>query len=69
MYYSTVGPGLAAPQLAVLWHLQHMAFTPEAASLSPSRFKTPMRRAGVEKPVDAEVLPEMTRPVYARKLN
>ena len=57
----------AAPQLAALWHMQHMAFTPEAASLTPTRVISAMTAAGFEEPVDAEVIPDMTRIVYARK--
>ena len=57
----------AQPQLAALWQMQHMAFTPEAASLSPERVIAAMEAAGFETPVDAEVIADMTRMVYARK--
>ncbi len=57
----------AEPQLAALWHMQHMAFTPEAASLTAVRIIGAMEAAGFDTPVDEEVIPDMTRIVYARK--
>ncbi len=57
----------AEPQLAALWHMQHMAFTPEAASLTAARIIGAMDAAGFDTPVDGEVIPDMTRIVYARK--
>ena len=57
----------AEPQLAALWHLQHMAFTPEAASMTAARIAKAMEAAGFVDPTDAEVVPGMTRIVYARK--
>lgn len=57
----------AEPQLAALWHMQHMAFTPEAASLTAKRIAKAMVTAGFDAPVEAEVIPDMTRIVYARK--
>ncbi len=57
----------AEPQLAALWHMQHMAFTPEAASLTAARIISAMDDAGFDTPVDEEVIPDMTRIVYARK--
>ncbi len=62
-----VNPVNAQPQLAALWHMQHMAFTPEAASLTAERIINAMEDSGFETPVDAEVIPDMTRIVYARK--
>ncbi len=57
----------AQPQLAALWHMQHMAFTPEAASLTPERIIAAMEAAGFETPAEAEVIADMTRIVHARK--
>ena len=55
------------PQLAALWHMQHMAFTPEAASISSARIIKAMETVGFEAPTDAEVIANMTRIVCARK--
>jgi predicted methyltransferase len=57
----------AEPQLAALWHMQHMAFTPEAASMTAAQIAKAMEAAGFVNPKDAEVIPGMTRIVHARK--
>lgn len=57
----------AEPPLAALWHVQHMAFTPEASSMTAARIMTDMEAAGFENPIEAEVIAGMTRIVYARK--
>ncbi len=57
----------AEPQLAALWHMQHMAFTPEAASMTAARIAKAMEAAGFVNAKDAEVIPGMTRIVHARK--
>jgi ubiquinone/menaquinone biosynthesis C-methylase UbiE len=57
----------AEPQLAALWHLQHMAFAPEAASLTAKRISAAMSAAGFETPAETVVVPDMTRMVYAHK--
>ncbi len=55
------------PQMAALWQIQHMAFTPEAASMTAARIAGMMERAGFVDATDAEVIPGMTRIVHARK--
>ena len=57
----------AEPPLAALWHVQHMAFTPEASSMTAARIMADMEAAGFENPAEAEVIADMTRIVYARK--
>lgn len=57
----------ASPRLAALWHMQHMAFTPEAASLTSKRIMAAMAAAGFVELTEAEVIPDMTRIVHARR--
>ena len=62
-----VDPVRAQPELAALWHMQHMAFTPEAASLTADRIIKAMEAAGFETPQDDEVIADMTHIVHAKK--
>lgn len=55
------------PHLAALWQLQHMAFTPEARSVTPSWLKEQMSAAGFLDIREDEVVPGMTRVIHARK--
>ena len=55
------------PQLAALWQLQHMAFTPEARSVTPGWLKEQMSAVGFQDIREDEVVPGMTRSVSARK--
>jgi hypothetical protein len=55
------------PELAALWQLQHMAFTPDARSVSHGWLGRHMRAVGF---IDIEVMdliPGMTRLVFGRK--
>ena len=55
------------PPLAALWQLQHMAFTPEARSVTPGWLKERMENAGFREIREEEMVPGMTRLVHARK--
>lgn len=55
------------PALAALWQLQHMAFTPDAHSLSVGRLIETGRRCGFEIDDSMELIPAMTKLVVLRK--
>ncbi|MCY4590865.1 MAG: methyltransferase [Alphaproteobacteria bacterium] len=56
------------PPMAALWQLQHMAFTPEARSVTPGWLKSRMQEVGFAVPHDEEMVPGMTRLIHARRL-
>ncbi len=57
----------SGPQLAALWQLQHLAFTPAAKSITPSWVSGVMEGAGfVDINVDV-LIPGMTKVVWGRK--
>ena len=55
------------PPMAALWQLQHMAFTPEARSVTPGWLKQRMAEAGFSDIHEEEMIPGMTRLIHARK--
>lgn len=55
------------PQLAALWQLQHLAFTPDAASLTPGMLVDEMTTAGFGATEVFDMIPGMTRVVVGRK--
>ena len=57
----------AAPQMAALWQLQHMAFTPEARSVTPGWLTSRMQEAGFIDIREEEMIPGMTHLIHARK--
>lgn len=56
------------PAMAALWQLQHMAFTPDARSVTPGWLKEHMRNVGFVDIVEDEMIPGLTRLIHARKL-
>ncbi|MCB1744132.1 MAG: methyltransferase [Gammaproteobacteria bacterium] len=57
----------SGPELAALWQLQHMAFTPDARSVSPGWLRAQMNDTGFDDITVCELIPGMTRLVQARK--
>jgi 2-hydroxy-4-(methylsulfanyl)butanoate S-methyltransferase len=55
------------PTLAALWQLQHMAFTPDAQSLSLGWLDEKMREADFEIIERGELIPGMTKLIVGRK--
>ena len=55
------------PPLAALWQLQHMAFTPDAHSVTAAEVKKEMEKAGFVDISVAETIPDLTKLVQARK--
>ena len=55
------------PPMAALWQLQHMAFTPDARSVTPGWLKSRMLEVGFTVPRDEEMVPGMTRLIHARR--
>ncbi len=55
------------PPMAALWQLQHMAFTPDARSVTPGWLTRRMREVGFTEPRDEEMVPGMTRLIHARR--
>lgn len=55
------------PPLAALWQLQHMAFTPDAHSVTAGWLKNEMERVGFVEITDDPIVPNLTRLVHARK--
>lgn len=55
------------PPLAALWQLQHMAFTPDAHSVTSESIKKEMEAAGFVDVTVKETIPDLTQLVYARK--
>ena len=62
-----VGDDGSGPPMAALWQLQHMAFTPEARSLTPGWLRARMEEAGFAGITEEELVPGMTRLVHARR--
>lgn len=57
----------SGPALAALWQLQHMAFTPDAHSVTAGRLKAEMARVGFTDIEDGQTIPGLTHLVHARK--
>ena len=55
------------PVLAALWQLQHMAFTPDAHSVTAGWLKAEMKKAGFIDIQDIQVIQGLTQLVHARK--
>jgi precorrin-6B methylase 2 len=55
------------PPLAALWQLQHMAFTPDAQSLSVAWLRSALAEAGFEMEHGGDLIPGMTKLVVGRK--
>ena len=55
------------PPMAALWQLQHMAFTPDARSVTPGWLKRRMEEVGFVDLDEDEMIPGMTRLVHARR--
>lgn len=55
------------PELAALWQLQHMAFTPDARPVSAGWLRAQLTSVGYEDIEVSEMIPGMTRLVQARK--
>lgn len=55
------------PTLAALWQLQHMAFTPDAQSLSVAWLSDRLSRVGFEIELRDDLIPSMTKLVVGRK--
>jgi len=57
----------SGPPMAALWQLQHMAFTPEARSVTPGWLKGQMEEVGFTDIREEEMIPGLTRLLHARK--
>ncbi len=55
------------PPMAALWQLQHMAFTPDARSVTPGWLRSRLKDVGFVDIVEDEMIPGLTRVVHARK--
>lgn len=55
------------PPMAALWQLQHMAFTPDARSVTPGWLRTRLHDAGFVDIQEDEMIPGLTRLIHARK--
>lgn len=55
------------PPLAALWQLQHMAFTPEARSVTPGWLRKQLEDAGFVDIREEQMIPGLTRLLHARK--
>lgn len=57
----------SGPALAALWQLQHMAFTPDAHSVTAGWLRAEMEKVGFTDIRDDQAIPGMTHLVHARK--
>jgi len=57
----------SGPHLAALWQLQHMAFTPDAHSITAGWLNAEMRQVGFVDIQDDQTIPGLTHLVHARK--
>ena len=55
------------PPMAALWQLQHMAFTPDARSVTPGWLQSKLEETGFTDIREEEMVPGMTRLIAARK--
>ena len=55
------------PPMAALWQLQHMAFTPDARSVTPGWLRTRLHEVGFVDIREDEMIPGLTRLIHARK--
>lgn len=59
--------GRRGPTLAALWQLQHMAFTPEAQSISTFWLSDTLKETGFTVDSVGDLIPSMTKLIVARK--
>ena len=57
----------SGPPMAALWQLQHMAFTPDARSVTPEWLKEQIKQTGFTDIGEDEVVPSLTRLIHAVK--
>lgn len=57
----------SGPPMAALWQLQHMAFTPDARSVTPDWVKARMADVGFVDIQEDVTIPGLTRLIHARK--
>ncbi len=59
------------PPMAALWQLQHMAFTPEAYSITPGWLNEHLKTTGFKDTTQDDIVPGMTKGIFAykKKLN
>jgi ubiquinone/menaquinone biosynthesis C-methylase UbiE len=55
------------PPMAALWQLQHMAFTPDARSVTPGWLRSRLQEVGFIDIQENEMIPGLTRLIHARK--
>ena len=55
------------PPMAALWQLQHMAFTPDARSVTPGWLRGRLKEVGFVDIAEEEMIPGLTRLIHARK--
>ena len=55
------------PPMAALWQLQHMAFTPDAHSVTAGWLKNEMTKVGFTNIQDDQTIPSLTHLVHAKK--
>ena len=55
------------PPMAALWQLQHMAFTPDAHSVTAGWLKNEMTKVGFTNIQDDQTIPGLTHLVHAKK--
>ena len=55
------------PPMAALWQLQHMAFTPDARSVTPGWLKSQMKDVGFQDIQEHEMVPGLTRLIVGSK--
>ena len=57
----------SGPPMAALWQLQHMAFTPDARSVTPGWLRTRLNEVGFVDIKEDEMIPGLTKLIHARK--
>lgn len=57
------------PPMAALWQLQHMAFTPNARSVTPGWLQGRLKEVGFVNITEEEMVPGLTRLIHAIKPN
>ena len=55
------------PPMAALWQLQHMAFTPDARSVTPGWLRSRLSEVGFVNIEEDEMVPGLTRLIHAKK--
>jgi hypothetical protein len=53
--------------MAALWQLQHMAFTPDARSVTPGWLRSRLSDVGFTDIKEDEMIPGLTKLIHARK--